>query len=251
LPRVPCLYHAWSGDPEYQSASFASLLPSSLASVSHTCVGARRQPWPTEQAPCRCCSLASMLPRVELAPPLAPPRLSRPSRVLLHLHRSPPPSMRPSPSLFHRCRRLPPELLVRHHRLPWLADLGSPRAKPSGRSDAQGTAGAHTALLVGPPSPVLAGRGRSRSQPPVHVARRPRSTSGRDSTSLGCGWASWCSCRPWPPPPATLSPEPRATDRLLCLPRRAEKKTVASCLSVSLRVYDRRARLNFGSHMSV
>jgi hypothetical protein len=58
------------------------------------------------------------------------------------------------------------------------------------------------------PPAVVRRRRPSATEPPAHVARRPWSTSSRDSTSLGCGWASWCSCRPWPLPSATLSPEP-------------------------------------------
>jgi hypothetical protein len=71
--------------PSTRVPSFASLLPSSLASTSHACAGAHRQPWPMEQAPCRRYSLAFMLPRAELAPPPVPPS-SSPSHA--HLGRS-------------------------------------------------------------------------------------------------------------------------------------------------------------------
>jgi hypothetical protein len=68
--------------PSTRAPSFASLLPSPVASTSHACAGARRQPWPMEQAPCHHYSLAFMLPHAELAPQPVPPS-SSPSRAHL------------------------------------------------------------------------------------------------------------------------------------------------------------------------
>jgi hypothetical protein len=53
-------------------------------------------------------------------------------------------------------------------------------------------------------SPEHPAAGVDATAPPVHVVQRPRSTSGRASTSHGCGWTSWSSSHP-PPPPSALS----------------------------------------------
>jgi hypothetical protein len=93
--------------------------------------------------------------------------------------------------------------------------------------------GAHATLLLGPPPSVLAGRGWSRPPPPVHVARRPLATSAH--TASARGRVSQPRSRP-----ALQSQSLAAVGRsrsllaaVLCFPRRAEKKTVAS-ISLSL-----------------
>jgi hypothetical protein len=68
---------------------------------------------------------------------------------------------------------------------------------------------------------------------PVSMASRPWVTSRGAERFLEGAWTHWCSCRPWPPPPVTLSPEPRATGRLPCSAD-LRKRTGASPLSVSL-----------------